>query len=106
MCRRGSRKSAICGSRCCSRAAGSTCRNTSDANGCTIVRMPRRVARPEFIGSAVAAIAEPDGEHPFDVVLEPGEKNDLRATRADMFDQIKARYRAWNAETLPLPATS
>jgi hypothetical protein len=68
--------------------------------------MPRRVTRPEFIGSAVATTAEPDGEHRFDVVLDPGEKNDLRAARADMFDRIKARYRAWNAAMLPLPATS
>ncbi len=42
----------------------------------------------------------------FDLLLDPGEKNDLRESRADVFERIRAQYAEWNARMLPrLPAS-
>ena len=43
-------------------------------------------------------------EHLFDLSVDPGEKNDLRAAQRDVFDRIRAEYVAWNARMLPRPA--
>jgi len=37
----------------------------------------------------------------FDLSIDPGEKNDLRASHRDVFDRIRAEYSAWNARMLP-----
>ena len=37
----------------------------------------------------------------FDLSIDPGEKNDLRASHRDLFDRIRAEYSAWNARMLP-----
>jgi arylsulfatase A-like enzyme len=42
-------------------------------------------------------------EHLFDLSADPGEKADLRRSRADVFERVRARYLAWNAEMLPRP---
>ena len=39
----------------------------------------------------------------FDVIVDPGEKNDLKARHADVFADLKARHAAWNAGVLPRP---
>ena len=40
-------------------------------------------------------------EHLFDLSLDPGEKNDLRALHGDVFERIRAQYTEWNARVLP-----
>jgi arylsulfatase A-like enzyme len=44
-------------------------------------------------------------ERLFDVAVDPGEKNSLRADRPDVFERLKSQYAAWAAGMLPrLPA--
>jgi arylsulfatase A-like enzyme len=40
-------------------------------------------------------------ERLFDLTVDPGEKNDLRAAHADAFARIKAQYDDWNSRMLP-----
>ena len=40
-------------------------------------------------------------ERLFDLSIDPGEKTNLKARRADVFADITDRYRAWNAGVLP-----
>jgi arylsulfatase A-like enzyme len=40
-------------------------------------------------------------ERLFDLAVDPGEKNDLRASRAEVFERIKGQYGDWNARMLP-----
>jgi arylsulfatase A-like enzyme len=48
---------------------------------------------------------ESGNERLFDLSLDPGEKNDLRALHVDVFERIRAQYTEWNARMLPrLPA--
>jgi arylsulfatase A-like enzyme len=42
-------------------------------------------------------------EHLFDLSIDVGEKADLKKKRADVFERIRARYDAWNAQMLPRP---
>jgi arylsulfatase A-like enzyme len=44
---------------------------------------------------------ESGDEHLFDLSLDPGEKNDLRASHRDVFDRISEEYAAWNGRMLP-----
>jgi arylsulfatase A-like enzyme len=53
-----------------------------------------RVGRWKYLKDA-------DGEYLFDLSTDPGEKADVRAARADTFDEIKQQYLAWNARMLP-----
>ena len=46
-------------------------------------------------------LKESGNEHLFDLSIDPGEKTDLRTTRAETFDQIRNQYQAWNALMLP-----
>ena len=46
-------------------------------------------------------LKESDGEHLFDLSIDPGEKNDLRMTHAETFERIRNQYLAWNARMLP-----
>ena len=46
-------------------------------------------------------LQQQDTEYLFDVVTDPGEKNDLRRKRPDTFAELKAQYEAWNAGMLP-----
>ena len=46
-------------------------------------------------------IAGPEKEQLFDLSQDLGERNDLRAGRADVFERIKAQYQTWNAAMLP-----
>ena len=46
-------------------------------------------------------IAGPEKEQLFDLSQDLGERNDLRAGRADEFERIKAQYQTWNAAMLP-----
>jgi arylsulfatase A-like enzyme len=50
-------------------------------------------------------LSEAGREHLFDLSVDPGEKNDLRALRMEVFERIRAQYTEWNARVLPrLPA--
>ena len=49
-------------------------------------------------------LKEPNGEHLFDIVNDPGEKADLRGIRSDRFDALRSQHRAWAAQMLPLPS--
>ena len=40
-------------------------------------------------------------QHLFDLSLDPGEKNDVRASNADVFERIRLQYVEWNARMLP-----
>lgn len=53
---------------------------------------------------ALKYLKEPNGEHLFDIVNDPGEKADLRAIRPDRFDALRSQYQAWAAQMLPLPS--
>jgi arylsulfatase A-like enzyme len=46
-------------------------------------------------------LKESDNEHLFDLSIDPGEKNDLKTARADVFERIKSQYLEWNARVLP-----
>ena len=37
----------------------------------------------------------------FDLAVDPGEKNDLRAAQQQTFDRVRAQYETWNASMLP-----
>ncbi|MBI4886104.1 MAG: sulfatase-like hydrolase/transferase [Acidobacteria bacterium] len=39
----------------------------------------------------------------FDLSVDPGEKADMRAREARVFEEIRQRYLAWNAQMLPRP---
>jgi arylsulfatase A-like enzyme len=42
-----------------------------------------------------------EGEFLFDLAADPGEKTDLKATHRDVFDEVRRKYDAWNAQMLP-----
>lgn len=46
-------------------------------------------------------LKESGNEHLFDLSIDPGERNDLRTSRAEVFERIKEQYLAWNARMLP-----
>jgi len=45
-------------------------------------------------------------ERLFDVVADPGEKNDLRSAQPQVFDAIRKQFDAWNGQMLPKPTAS
>jgi arylsulfatase A-like enzyme len=47
-------------------------------------------------------LKEPQGEHLFNVVDDPGEKSDLRQTMAPRFEGLRVQYQQWAAQMLPL----
>jgi oligopeptide/dipeptide ABC transporter ATP-binding protein len=49
-------------------------------------------------------LKDEDGEHLFDLSIDPGEKADRRRRDPATFDRIKQLYLAWNAQMLPMPA--
>lgn len=63
----------------------------------TILRDAARVGKWKYL-------RESGNEHLFDVVIDPGEKNDLRSSHREEFDRIKGQYLEWNAKMLPKPA--
>ena len=78
---------------------------------CTGVRSPyertlfwRTVLRDAARVGTWKYLKESGHEHLFDVVVDPGEKNDVRLAHPDVFDRIKRQYEAWNAQMLPKPA--
>jgi arylsulfatase A-like enzyme len=44
---------------------------------------------------------ESGNEHLFDLSVDLGEKNDVRAAHPDVFQRIRAQYTEWNARMLP-----
>jgi len=46
-------------------------------------------------------LKDAETEQLFDLMIDPGEKTDLRLEHADVFADIKKRYAAWNAGVLP-----
>ena len=44
------------------------------------------------------------GEYLFDLATDPGEKNDLKSAKPDVFEKLKAKYAAWEKTVLaPIP---
>jgi arylsulfatase A-like enzyme len=48
-------------------------------------------------------LKDADGEHLFDLAVDPGEKADLRMAQPERFAAIRRQYEAWAAQMLPLP---
>jgi arylsulfatase A-like enzyme len=44
---------------------------------------------------------ESGNEQLFDLAIDPGEKNDLRGSHAEVFQRIRAQYAEWNGRMLP-----
>jgi arylsulfatase A-like enzyme len=70
-----------------------------------------RTARSDSRGDAVRMgswkyLKYQGEEHLFDLTIDPGERNDLRKKHPEVFDDIKKRFLAWDAQVLPRPATS
>ena len=65
----------------------------------TILRDAARVGRWKYLNDSGV-------ERLFDVVADPGEKSDLRASNPQVFDSLKQRFEAWNAQMLPKPRTA
>jgi arylsulfatase A-like enzyme len=51
-------------------------------------------------------LSDGGSEQLFDLTIDPGEKNDLRAAHADVFARIKAQYDDWNSRMLPRRAAT
>ena len=50
-------------------------------------------------------LQDAEGERLYDLSIDPGEKNDLRPTHQETFDQVRTQFQDWNARMLPrLPA--
>jgi arylsulfatase A-like enzyme len=64
----------------------------------TILRDAARVGQWKYL-------KESGNEHLFDVVADPGEKDDRRTVHPEVFDRVKAQFLAWNEKMLPKPAT-
>jgi arylsulfatase A-like enzyme len=62
----------------------------------TSVRDAARVGKWKYL-------QESGNEHLFDLAIDPGEKNDLRARQPEAFARIKRQFQAWNAQMLPKP---
>jgi arylsulfatase A-like enzyme len=48
-------------------------------------------------------LREGRNEHLFDLAKDPGEKADLRLEHPDVFETLRQKYQAWNAQMLPNP---
>jgi arylsulfatase A-like enzyme len=51
-------------------------------------------------------LKDEEGEHLFDLSVDPGEKADRRRNEPATFDRVKQQYLAWSAQMLPLPKPS
>jgi arylsulfatase A-like enzyme len=51
-------------------------------------------------------LKDEQGEHLFDLSVDPGEKADRRRDEPATFDRVKQQYLAWSAQMLPLPKPS
>jgi len=51
-------------------------------------------------------VADEDGEHLFDLEIDPGEKDDRRLVDVARFARLKQQYLDWNARMLPRPSSS
>ncbi len=45
-------------------------------------------------------------EHLYDLSVDPGEKADLKAVHADVFENLRAQYQKWDAQMLPNPVAA
>jgi arylsulfatase A-like enzyme len=62
----------------------------------TIERAAARAGRWKYV-------ADRDGEYLFDLVVDPGEKDDRRRKEEAQFARIKQEYLDWNGRMLPRP---
>ena len=63
----------------------------------TIERDAARVGKWKYL-------QESGNEHLFDIVSDPGEKNDVQGDHPEIFTRIRDQFVAWNARMLPKPA--
>jgi arylsulfatase A-like enzyme len=51
-------------------------------------------------------LKDADGEHLFDLSVDPGEKADRKRRDPAVFDRVRQQYLAWQAQMLPMPKSS
>jgi arylsulfatase A-like enzyme len=66
----------------------------------------RTIARAAARDGNWKYLADEEGEHLFDLVVDPGEKDDRRRAEPGRFDRLKQQYLDWNGRMLPRPAFS
>ena len=66
----------------------------------------RTIARAAARDGRWKYLADRDGEYLFDLVVDPGEKDNRRGDEPARFDRLKQQYLDWNARMLPRPAPS
>jgi arylsulfatase A-like enzyme len=66
----------------------------------------RTIARAAARDGRWKYLADRDGEYLFDLVVDPGEKDNRRGGEPARFDRLKQQYLDWNARMLPRPAPS
>jgi arylsulfatase A-like enzyme len=66
----------------------------------------RTIARAATRDGRWKYVADRDGEYLFDLVVDPGEKDNRRGGEPARFDRLKQQYLVWNAGMLPRPAPS
>jgi arylsulfatase A-like enzyme len=47
-------------------------------------------------------LREQRGEHLFDLVKDPGERNDLKERQPEMFESLRSKYKEWNGRMEPV----
>jgi arylsulfatase A-like enzyme len=70
-----------------------------------------RMGRADSRGEAVRVgrwkyLKQKDEERLFDLSIDPGEKNDLLKKQPEVFEDLKRKYQAWDAQMLPRPAAT
>ena len=65
----------------------------------------RTIARAGARDGRWKYLADRDGEYLFDLVVDPGEKDDRRSAEPARFDRLKQQYLDWNARMLPRPSS-
>jgi arylsulfatase A-like enzyme len=63
----------------------------------------RTIARAAARDGRWKYLADRDGEYLFDLVVDPGEKDNRRGGEPARFDRLKTQYLDWNARMLPRP---
>jgi arylsulfatase A-like enzyme len=66
----------------------------------------RTIARAAARDGRWKYVADRDGEYLFDLIVDPGEKDNRRLGEPARFDRLKQQYLDWNAGMLPRPAPS
>jgi arylsulfatase A-like enzyme len=66
----------------------------------------RTIARAAARDGRWKYLADASGEYLFDLVVDPGEKDDRRRVEPARFDRLRQEYLDWSGRMLPRPSTS